>query len=98
VVWKDHTLNVDEVRMYCPDCGAAGPPVELEKRADDEEARKAAEAALALWERRVISPDDCEELPVNYRAVHGILRDERDTEQSESDLPGSSPRQWRERA
>jgi hypothetical protein len=52
VVWKDHTLNVDEVRMYCPDCGAAGPPVELEKRADDEEARKAAEAALALWEKR----------------------------------------------
>jgi hypothetical protein len=54
VVWQDH-LNVDEVRMYCPECGAAGPPVELEKRADDEEARKAAEAALALCGRNDIN-------------------------------------------
>ena len=56
-VWKerkDHTLaEIDEVRMYCRECDAAGPPVELEKRAGDEEARKAAAAALALWEKRV---------------------------------------------
>lgn len=52
IVWRRRTMRHEEVRLYCPDCDAAGPPVEIERRADDTEAHAAAEAAGKLWDRR----------------------------------------------
>lgn len=52
VVWEERTLRTEEVRLYCPDCDAAGPPVDIEKRADDSVAEEAVSSAEALWDRR----------------------------------------------
>lgn len=51
-VWSRETFRHETVRMVCPECEAGGPIVEIKRRADDETARQAADAALALWEKR----------------------------------------------
>lgn len=50
--WQERTYRHEAVRMECPECGARGPAVEIERRADDATARGAAESAMALWEKR----------------------------------------------
>lgn len=52
IVWEERTLRTEEVRLYCPDCDASGPPVEIEKRADDSVAAEAVHSAATLWDKR----------------------------------------------
>lgn len=56
IVWEERTLCTEEVRFYCPDCDAAGPPVTIEKRADDSVAEEATRSAGVLWDRRSVPP------------------------------------------
>ncbi len=53
LVWQDK-LNSSAVRACCANCDAMGPEVEFSQEASfiDEEAEKAAESALDLWNKR----------------------------------------------
>lgn len=50
--WRRRTIRHELVQMQCPECGAMGPSVEIEQSADEPTAHEAANAAMALWEKR----------------------------------------------